>query len=312
MTLLALLDSYTLEHELKPASVRMLKDSINAYSAWLKHPATIDDLCSDTINHHLIWMQEQGRAPATRQSRRRVLLTFWRYAIEIGKVDRPVRRVRKVTLPRHNPKAWTEEEIRQLVETARGLKGYLSNGTAKAAYWASLIMAAWDSALRLGDLLSFERGWIAHSDGTLTITQGKTGYCKTIVFRPETLTAIDLCIAGPVVRRYIWAYPSRREEFYKAFRRIVKKSGIRRGTFKWIRRASTTAVEKLQRGAGKDQAGHQDGKVTQRFYIDQSQLGVNIPLPPSLDRAGAADPQKPVYAGTVPFIRSRPHIVRRG
>ncbi len=281
MTLETYYESYLLEHELKPSSQRCLRQTIQAFESWLGHTAELTDLSAETVNKYLVWLQENGRTPATIHSRRRVLLTFWRAAWEAELVDQLPRRVRKIKLPRANPQAWTPDEVRQLVVTCQDTPDCTALGIPKAAFWTSLVLTAWDSALRLGDLLAFERAWIP-ADGRLMVMQSKTGYGQTIQLRPITLEWINLCMENNRERRCIWPWASRREEFYKAFNRLVRRAGIRKGTFKWLRRASVTAVDAIQRGAGTDQAGHRDRGITLRHYVDASQLPHIRPLPPEV------------------------------
>lgn len=272
---------YRLEHELKPSSEKVLCESIQAFSTWLGRCAMLTDLNEQTVNQHLLWMSENGRRPATIHSRRRLLLTFWRAAWEAELIRDLPRRVRKIKLPPSIPDAWTPDEVRQLVATCRNLKGFMSNGISKARFWTSLALAAWDTGLRLGDLLTFEARQLA-AGGRQTVIQNKTGYEQFVQLRPSTLEAIASALEDQSSRRLIWAWPSRREEFYLAFKRIVNTAGIRPGTFRWLRRGSITAVDVIKRGAGTDHAGHRDRATTVRHYIDQRQYEDDRPMPPEV------------------------------
>lgn len=275
------LAQYILEHDLRESSIVTMRYTVSAFESWLGRPATLDDFNQETLNKHLVWMQSQQRAAATINGRKKNLLTLWRAAWDCELMDQFPRRVRKIKLPRKNPLAWTPEEVRQLVVTAMATPDTLPCRIEKAVWWTSLILTAWDSALRLGDLLAFEYEWIPPG-GCLTIMQRKTGFTQQIQLRPVTLEWIDRCMAQGSQRRIIWPRTSRREEFYRSFNRIVRRAGVRSGTFRWLRRASITAVDVLQYGAGTDQAGHRDRGITLRHYVDRTQIPFSRPLPPEV------------------------------
>jgi integrase len=137
--------------------------------------------------------------------------------------------------------------------------------------------------LRLGDLLSLEREWIRKdSEGTgwIRIQQAKTSRLVSSRFNPSTMVLIDRLMSENPNRRLIWPLWCRRESFYLRFRALVKQSGIRHGTFRFLRRASATHVEQLAPGTSYLHAGHADPSTTLRHYLDAEQLsGAVSPAP---------------------------------
>ena len=115
--------------------------------------------------------------------------------------------------------------------------------------------------------------------GRITIVQRKTGYEVRLRLRDATLRAIDDSMADRPERRLIWPLWGRRDALYRHIRQLVGDAGIRRGTFRWLRRAAITAIERETPGMGMLLAGHRSRQTTERYYIDRSQFS-DPPLPP--------------------------------
>jgi integrase len=113
----------------------------------------------------------------------------------------------------------------------------------------------------------------------LTVRQAKTGSPVAIQLRPETLQAIQRQTNGRAATEPVWPLWGRREAFYRAFRKLVAASGIRKGTFRWLRRTAATQVEIVAPGRATELLGHQSRSTTESWYLDRSQLGT-APLPP--------------------------------
>jgi len=77
----------------------------------------------------------------------------------------------------------------------------------------------------------------------------------------------------------VWPWPYRREALYRHFNRLVTAAGIRRGTFRWLRRTAATQAERVQAGSGARLLGHASRATTEAWYIDRSQFEMP-PLPP--------------------------------
>lgn len=252
------------------------KPAIADLRRFLNREPTLGDLTRETINRWLAWKVEAGCPPATVRTRRNAILALWRAAFEADHVDDEPKKIRKVRVPAHAVEAWTRQEMNQLLAHMSGFMPdkLLSTGLSKRLYFRSLALAAWDTGLRLGDLLSMEREWIRDvgDRGRISVLQRKTQRLVHCHFSSVTMREINRLMVQQPDRRLIWPLWCRREQFYKTFRGFVRGSGIRKGTFKWIRRASATAVELERPGHGYKHAGHSDPRVTNAHYIDRSQF----------------------------------------
>jgi hypothetical protein len=101
-------------------------------------------------------------------------------------------------------------------------------------------------------------------------------------------------IVAVTIDSYEWTIKSF-GKLCKVLREIVAEAGVRKGTFKWFRRSSITARERIEPGLGTLAAGHATGDMARKHYIDRSQLDP-VPLPPALNvtpRPAAALPEEP-------------------
>ena len=113
-------------------------------------------------------------------------------------------------------------------------------------------------------------------DGSLRLIQHKSGRLVTVSLRSSTLAALD-AIKLPMPLE--WSIT--RGQFDKNFKKIVARSGVNRGTFRWLRRSSGSYVESIMPGAGHRHLGHADASTFRRHY-DAQIGGSTLPLPPEL------------------------------
>ncbi|QDV23423.1 tyrosine-type recombinase/integrase [Aureliella helgolandensis] len=252
--------------------------AIADFKAFLGRNPCITDLSRECIND---WIDrrvaESTLSRSTIKTRRGALLAIWRGAHELEKIDHSPIRIRKIAVRRQNPVAWNRAEIQQLFTyalTELPPRNLPKTELPPRLFFASLIAAGYDTALRLGDLLSLEREWIrVDTDGAgwINVEQSKTGTFVPCRFNPSTMLLIDRLMSTSE-RRRIWPLWCRRENFYRQFRAIVADSGVRKGTFRFLRRASTTHVELEFPGKGYLHAGHASPDVTVRHYLDGEQM----------------------------------------
>jgi integrase len=266
MTLQDYLSRYSLNHDVADSTVEHYKWVVRSFER-LSGPVELDRLTGDAVNRWLANLKELGRSPWTIKQRKISLLVLWRSAWEAGLAP-PVEPVRKLRPLHHDPQAWTLPEVHTLLEAAEK--------SVRSTFWCSLIRAGYDSGLRLGDLLAL---CVHHVAPLCTIVQRKTGSAVAIQFRPETLQAIQAHVGDRDDGDAVWPLWGRREALYRGFRRLVAASGIRKGTFRWLRRTAATQTERISPGSATALLGHAARSTTEAWYIDRSQL-CHPPLPP--------------------------------
>ncbi len=224
------------------------------------------------------------RSPYTVKDIRSDIVTLWNAAADEDLVGVPP--LRKIIKPKCHEliiECYSADEVRQLLAAARGLKGHYPTGVAKATYWVAMIMLAWDGGLRRGDCWRFRKS-LVQPDGTLRVVQHKTKQAVTVRLRESTRKAIDLI---PFDKAFSWEMAP--DYFGRHFKAIVQKSGVNRGSFKWLRRSSGSYVELQMPGAGTKHLGHKTAATFTKHY-DGRLGGHTLPMPPSLDVTEAARP----------------------
>jgi integrase len=260
---------------ISPGHVDNLRYSVNLFGRLVNsQPPTVSQFTPDVFNRYVDKLAAT-HARATAKSQRGNLLTLWHFAYDVGMTEVPPLRIRKLRPLHHCPEAWDQLEIRRLMTTADAWPGvFRLTRQPRALFWGSLIRVAYDTALRLGDLLALTWADLEHG----RIVQHKTG--RVVVFRTRESTRDHLRgLVRTCPTCLVWPWHARRDWFYAAFKEIVTAAEIRPGTFRWIRRTAVTQLERVAPGAGTRLAGHAHRSTTEDFYIDSGQLDP-VPLPP--------------------------------
>ncbi len=292
MFLRDLLTTYVASHEygLKESTVNFLSAAIGSYERFLQRRSAITDFNVSEINLFLDWLK-LNRKPDTFRTTRGGLLTLWKFAIDQGFTSIHPNGLRKVRIRRRSPTAWTPEELTKLIQTVSEPNAWsscrLPSGIPQGIWWESIIRAAYDTGMRLGDLLSASPNQITVMKDAAIIryVANKTGDEFFRSLRPRTWYAVQQTInCNRKHPSLIWPF-WKQDTFYDHFTQIVAKAAIRTGTFRWIRRTSVTWADIMTPGLGQQVAGHKSERVTSESYRDVSQIGFALPCPPDLEVA---------------------------
>jgi hypothetical protein len=172
-------------------------------------------------------------------------------------------------------KKFSETTVQRLVNYMTGkteMRGpWHGFGLAANLYLPSIISAAWDTGLRLGDMFAFKvSDLIRQPSGgaTFDIVMNKTGYMVAGYMQPSTMELIDKLLAdSEKPRELIWPCPNR-EAFYRIMHVLVEDAGVVDRSFKHIRSGSASAAENIRFGAGTELLGHRNRSITVRHYLD--------------------------------------------
>lgn len=152
------------------------KPAITRFEKYLKHEASFEDLNDATINS---WTKaellKEGNL-TTLAKRRSAILALWRAAYLSHRIESEPRRIRKLPKNTRVVEAWTRDELLKLLETIEtsdwSEKTMPKSVLNKADFFHTLASVAYETGLRLGDLLDMERGWIrTDSTGTGFVTK---------------------------------------------------------------------------------------------------------------------------------------------
>lgn len=272
--------TYAVTRGLAPSSVKAHTYVLNSLARHLGREPSRDDLDRETVNAWLFAELTRGLDPHTVHFERRALLTLWRDAFEEGWCEVGPARIRKIKLPQKVPKAWTLDQIRQLLATIDSLKGRLKRQpqVSRCLFWRCYVLVGYYTGLRLGDLLKLRFDQIG-DDGSLVVIQNKTGTPVTCILEDEALSAVEGILRPE--RKRIFGDLMCKTSIQESFAAIVKRAGLR-GSTKWLRSSGASWCEAQTRGSAMQFLGHRTPGLAYKHYVCPSIVETNLPRPPKL------------------------------
>ncbi len=278
MTLVEWVEIYIARRALEEATEVQYRIAARQLTGWHGAAVSIETAADcDFLNRFLLWLERDlGRSPYTVATRRTMLLVFLDAAADDG-LCRPVRR-KKVRCPKRPaliPECLTARQTSHLIAACdvwdmycRSHTGYsflLPSGKRRGLFWKAFVATAWDTALRLSDVLSLKRQGVG-PDGHLTIVQAKSGRQHQAQLHVRTLAMIDELIDGGD-HDVIFPMWCKRRMFYRHFKNLTTFAGVP-CTTKWIRRGSASQYEADNPGQAWKHLGHSAPGLDRRFYLN--------------------------------------------
>lgn len=274
-TTIELADQYIAERDVAAAYATGFRYKVARFAAWVGYdtPAAFTE---DNLNGFLASLKPTLR-PATVKNYRGDLIVFWRWLADRDLAEYPrIRRVVRPHVPAPIPDCWSLDEVRALLRAAQGLTGRFLDGTDRAAYWTAAILVGYETGLRRSDVWQVRRSGLL-ADGRLVSVARKTGR-RTVHQLSLAAVAALRQLDRPLPLHY--CYNQRRWGVH--FDRIVVAASVRRGTWKWLRRASGSYVAADHgEAAGAEHLGHTSVATFRRFY-DARLVQATRPQPPLL------------------------------
>lgn len=269
--------------------IDQLRYAVDRYTRFLEFPASVTDLNPESVNRWLVAMQAEQPPLSVQTIRmyRRNLLVVWHDCIDGELTDVSPRRVRKIKAPRLRPDAWKPDEMRRLIAESQKTTGvFRTSRVSRPAFWKALLLTAWDTGLRLGDLMALTTEQV-RGQSQFWHTQNKTGHPILCVLRPETGHAIEATY--PPDRGLVFRDALKQHFASDRLREFVKAAGVSPGGFKKIRKSSATAMEIACPGSATAHLGHLTPDMAFKHYLDQSQIQQNKRMAPALLLADGVD-----------------------
>lgn len=202
-------------------------------------------------------------APATINRDLYCLLALWRFAHSERLVDR-LPTIELEREPQRTPVAWTIDEIRTIVSTARGLKGRVGDYPANI-WWTSLLLVAvmdltWQN-------VSLRDRWVIFPAET------RKGSTADSVMSIHWSTA-DLLEELRPYRGKVFRWPYCREYLWNRYRKLLKRANVPTGRARGFHciRKTTASYAAANGGDPAKLLRHHDRRVTDA-YLDPRIVG---------------------------------------
>lgn len=213
--------------------------------------------------------------------------SFWTWCARRGHVrDWPT--ARPLPAPEPYRKAWTADQVRQLLEVCRQMPGDYA-GVPASLWWRVWHCVQWETGERTGAMLRLEWDWLAGN--VLAVPGAARKACKAATYRLSAVCLAELETIRQPVRRLVFQWPMSHHSFYHHYTRLLERAGLptdRKCKPQRMRRSHLTywAVAGLDASA---RAQHSSPAITQRHYLDETllpQVDPSTVLPSILTQPG--------------------------
>lgn len=232
----------------------------------------------EAVNRYLRRRSEE-RASGTVKFERALILILWKWGFESGHLPAMPRGILKIKARRAPTRAWTVEQLREVLAATKRLDGrQMRSGARVGVFLRACALLGYETGGRFSDLMRFTA---ANLDGdAVSWTQSKTGDPIVRTLSPACLAAVRAMAAGSPDGRLIgWACD--RRQAMRLMRGHLDAVGVG-GSSKWLRRSGATHIEIEQPGKAKHHLGHRTPGLAEQNYIDWSQVRANAPRTPEL------------------------------
>lgn len=268
MTLQELFDNHYRPLRLRGRSqntARLYGCTIRAYGKWLQYVPTIDDL-SDLMLSRYLEHRAANVSPYTAEKERTQLCSLWRFAADRRIMDtRP--EVPPAPLPERIPRAWSVDELQQLVRAAAATRGCV--GSVPAGTWfMALVAVLWETAERIGAVLECSAEDFTAPHLYVRAEYRKGGKRDTIYRLSENTCELLSKARG---ERKLLEWPQHKAYLWSKYADVVARAGLGRGrhlSFHQLRRSSASHFESLGGDATK-LLDHSSPRITHRWYLDR-------------------------------------------
>jgi len=232
----------------------------------------------DSVNAYLKARLESVSS-VTVANERRMLLTLWRWAYESEVLQVAPRGIMPIHQRSKPIKAWTEAQVRNLIQSAQVFNGRFRCGLAKRFLMTAWARLGYETGARWGDLWAMRFTDI--DVDTIRWTMSKTGDHMSRPLSVPCLVEVQRLQAySPDGRILGWACNKRYA--MRLWRELCDAAGLD-GTSRWLRRSSATHVELRAPGKARVFLGHRTHGMADRHYIDRTQIRRDAVVVPSLD-----------------------------
>gem|GEM_PF-1370027 len=283
-------DIYSLERAISKGHRNLILVKVRRYSHFLGHEATLHDLNAVSINRFLEH-RESVVKNATVVGERAILRALWGAANESEPdsewyVPAKPARLRRLRREEVDVEGWDGEQLKSLMlatERQRGMfRSQAVGKVERAPFWRAFLLTAYDTGLRLGDLLRLTAEQVT-AEGSIRIKQNKTGKYHTIWISAEAVAAIRATLTQQP-RKLVFGGVIGKSCLHKAWRKMITALGMKGGT-KYVRRTSGSMIERARPGQGHIHLGNGANVFTKHYRVERL-INDKPVLPPRIDCGG--------------------------
>lgn len=255
-----------------PNTSRLYGNTIKQFGKFLQRTATLEDLNDLTVSRYLE-DRASTRALHTADKERNQLLAMWRCAADRRLVDmRPT--IPVTPIPVRVPKAWSVEELKSLMIAAKAEKGRIGD-VPSMVFWPALIQVLWQSAERVGAIMSVPKSDYARPRILVLAEYRKGGKRDKLFTFSDSVCDLLGVLAKSENGPELFAWPMNRLYLWTRFGGIVERAGLgsgRRCKFHQLRRSAATHFA-ANGGDPTSLLDHSSPRVT-RAYLDPRYVDV--------------------------------------
>lgn len=274
MLLRELLDNYlAMRPSLSSGAVHQLRVSVSVFEEWLGREAESTSINAGRLTDFLR-AYAPAVSPTTANKKISNLLTLLQSAGLAVKVQH-------VPIPRLIPRAWSVQELAQIVTATRTLRGFVGPWP-KANWFRALLLTTYSTASRISAVMGIRTRDVSLTDRLAVVFEPKTR-------REEVKRLTDQCVDS---LRAIW--DSTRQELFSdwpydrtqpdwqalngVLAKCIRSAGVPDiGRFHAIRKTSATLVFDRDRHAATILLGHTNEAITRDHYVDPTKLTQPLP-----------------------------------
>jgi len=273
--------------DLCPRTVELYLGSLDRWAEHLGRDPELDDLDDLVVAKFLRWRADNhrrlhGNRPLSKGSIAKdsaQIRSMWNWCarkrlkkangdlIEFPDYKRPV-------VPRPRPVAFTADELRRLLETARHRKGEIS-GVPAAWLWSTMIQAMFETGERIGAILDIRWSEVDLERCQLTfLAETRKGHRDTITraISPQLAHRMKARERASSERVWPWLDARAAKSLYGSLRVLCRTAKVEYHSFHSIRKATASYMKKAGVSA-KTQLGHASEEMAERHYYDAKIVG---------------------------------------
>lgn len=261
----------------RPSTKRLYRITLELFDRHLGRPAVQSDLNDDTVSAFAVWRAASGVSKKTVNRDLANLLALWRWLHHLGEA-RNWPQVELEVPPKRVPVALLREEVARVM-LAIELESMPVAGVPGPLFWKALIMLLWNTAERIGaimslewDAIDLERGWVRFD------AEGRKGGVEdnALPISPETCEALKLIRRG---REKVFHWPYHRTYIFYRLGKILTRAGIPKGRMYKFHLFRKTVASYYEAAGGNATAllKHSSRKVTE-CYLDPRICKVPAPI----------------------------------